>query len=86
MRLIPVPWIRWQRYRFDGVVRTREDRDLIVCALDEDVVKDDFLGEAATDAAGASASSSATPTSGTSSSRPRTSPCACSHRARASRW
>jgi carotenoid cleavage dioxygenase len=55
-RFLPVPWIRWQRYRVTGVVREegtqRPLEGLRVAAFDQDVVKDDFLGEAMTDAEG----------------------------------
>lgn len=53
---VPVPWIRWQRYRVAGVVRERESGDplagLMVLAFDKDIVSDDFLGECETDAEG----------------------------------
>jgi len=52
-RFLPVPWMRWQRFRIGGVLRERESArplaGLRVCAFDEDVVKHDFLGEALTD-------------------------------------
>ena len=56
-KFIPVPWIRWQRYRITGFVRElgseRPLPDLRIAAYDKDLVKDDFLGEATTDASGA---------------------------------
>ncbi len=55
-RFLPVPWIRWQRYRVAGVIHEegtgRPLEGLRVAAFDKDVVKDDFLGEAMTDAEG----------------------------------
>ena len=54
--LLPVPWIRWQRFRIDGVVREagsgRPLPGLLVRAFDKDLLKDDFLGECETDAEG----------------------------------
>ena len=54
---IPVPWIRWQRFRVSGVVREQGSQrplpDLCVQAFDKDVVSDDFLGDCVTDARGA---------------------------------
>jgi carotenoid cleavage dioxygenase len=56
-KFIPVPWIRWQRHRITGVVRELDSErplpDLRIAAYDKDLVKDDFLGEATTDANGA---------------------------------
>jgi carotenoid cleavage dioxygenase len=53
---LPVPWIRWQRFVVDGVVREQESgrplSGLVVCAFDKDLIKDDYLGECETDAAG----------------------------------
>lgn len=55
-KFLPVPWIRWQRFRIEGVVREAESgrplAGLVVCAFDKDVVKDDYLGETETDEAG----------------------------------
>jgi hypothetical protein len=55
-KFLPVPWIRWQRFRVAGVVRESESgrplRDLLVRAFDKDLVQDDFLGESETDAGG----------------------------------
>jgi carotenoid cleavage dioxygenase len=55
-RLLPVPWYRWKRFRVEGVVRERSSgRPLAgfqVRAFDQDVVRDDFLGDATTDADG----------------------------------
>jgi carotenoid cleavage dioxygenase len=55
-RFLPVPWLRWKRFRVEGVVRERESgRPLSgyqVRAYDKDVLRDDFLGDATTDAAG----------------------------------
>jgi len=56
-KFIPVPWIRWQRFRVAGVVKEQGSgaprEGLRVTAYDKDLVKDDFLGEAVTDADGA---------------------------------
>lgn len=56
-QFIPVPWIRWQRFRVAGVVKEQGSgaprEGLRVTAYDKDLVKDDFLGEAITDADGA---------------------------------
>lgn len=53
---VPVPWIRWQRFRITGLVVTEDSaraaEGLRVTAFDKDLVKDDFLGEAVTDAEG----------------------------------
>jgi carotenoid cleavage dioxygenase len=53
---LPVPWYRWQRFRIEGVVRERESgRPLpgfTVRAFDRDVLRDDHLGDAPTDADG----------------------------------
>ena len=53
---LPVPWIRWQRFQVDGVVREQESGrplpGLVVCAFDKDVLQDDYLGECETDASG----------------------------------
>lgn len=53
---LPVPWFRWKRFRIDGVVRDRNSaRPLAgfhVRAFDKDAVRDDFLGDATTDADG----------------------------------
>jgi carotenoid cleavage dioxygenase len=50
---IPVPWIQWQRFRVEGIVREHESGrplpGVMVCAFDKDVVKDDFLGQCQTD-------------------------------------
>jgi len=50
---LPVPWIQWKRFRVEGTVREQESGrpipGLVVCAFDEDLVKDDFLGECETD-------------------------------------
>lgn len=55
-RFLPVPWFRWKRFRIDGVVRERStSRPLAgfqVRAFDKDTVRDDFLGDATTDADG----------------------------------
>lgn len=55
-RLLPVPWIQWKRFHVSGVVRAQGSGEplagLVVCAFDEDLVKDDFLGECETDAEG----------------------------------
>ncbi len=55
-KFIPVPWIRWQRFRVGGVIREKESgrplEGLVVSAYDKDVVNDDYLGEAVTDASG----------------------------------
>jgi hypothetical protein len=55
-RFVPIPWIQWQRFRVTGVVRERESgrplAGLTVCALDQDVVLDDYLGSTETDASG----------------------------------
>lgn len=53
---LPVPWFRWKRYRIEGVVRELESgrplSGLYVRAFDKDVLRDDFLGDAVTDATG----------------------------------
>ena len=55
-RFLPVPWFRWQRFRIEGVVREQESgRPLpgfTVRAFDQDVLRDDHLGDALTDAEG----------------------------------
>lgn len=55
-RFLPVPWFRWQRFRVEGVVREKESgRPLpgfTVRAFDQDVLRDDHLGDALTDAEG----------------------------------
>jgi hypothetical protein len=55
-KFLPVPWIRWQRFRVEGVVREQETgrplTGLLVCAYDKDVIQDDYLGGAETDANG----------------------------------
>jgi hypothetical protein len=55
-KFLPVPWLRWQRFRVEGVIREKESgrplAGLLVRAFDKDVVHDDFLGEAETDASG----------------------------------
>jgi hypothetical protein len=55
-RFLPVPWYRWQRFRIEGVVREKESgRPLpgfTVRAFDQDVLRDDHLGDALTDADG----------------------------------
>lgn len=55
-RFVPVPWIRWQRFRISGVVQSEDSRRPLegfrVVAFDKDLVKDDFLGEDVTNAAG----------------------------------
>lgn len=55
-KFLPVPWIRWQRFRVEGVVREQESGSplpgLVVCAFDKDLIKDDYLGETETDAEG----------------------------------
>lgn len=55
-RLIPVPWLRWQRFRVWGVVceegSERPLPGLRVQAFDKDVVSDDFLGDCSTDEQG----------------------------------
>ncbi len=55
-KFLRVPWIRWQRFRVSGRVREQESgrpiTGLRVCAFDQDVVQDDFLGETTTDADG----------------------------------
>jgi hypothetical protein len=52
-RLIPVPWLRWQRFRVSGVVLEEGSRrplpGLRVQAFDKDVFSDDFLGDCSTD-------------------------------------
>jgi carotenoid cleavage dioxygenase len=53
---LPVPWVRWSRFRVSGVIREKESGEpipgLVVCAFDKDVVKDDYLGECETDEQG----------------------------------
>ena len=55
-KFLPVPWIRWQRFRVAGIVQESETGrplpGLVVCAFDKDVVTDDYLGESETDAVG----------------------------------
>ena len=55
-QFLPVPWIRWQKFRIEGVVRASGTGDpvagLRVTAFDKDLVKDDFLGESMTDTEG----------------------------------
>ena len=55
-RFLPVPWLRWRRFRVDGVIREQGSGKplpgLMVCAFDKDLVKDDYLGECETDASG----------------------------------
>ena len=56
-KFLPVPWMRWKRFRVSGVIREAGShapiQGLLVCAYDKDVVKDDYLGESETDADGA---------------------------------
>lgn len=55
-RFLPVPWFRWNRFRIVGVIRERGSRRPLpgyqVRAFDKDLVRDDFLGDATTDAEG----------------------------------
>ena len=55
-KFIPVPWVRWQRFRVGGTVREKETGrplgGLLVCAFDKDALRDDYLGEAETDESG----------------------------------
>ncbi len=55
-KFLPVPWIRWQRFRVGGVIREKESgrplQGLVVSAFDKDLVSDDYLGEAETDESG----------------------------------
>ena len=54
-RSIPVPWLRWQRFRITGVVKDPTGAPLAglrVQAFDKDVVSDDFLGDTDTNAEG----------------------------------
>ncbi len=55
-QFLPVPWIRWQRFRVEGVIREKESGrplpGLVVSAFDKDLVSDDYLGEAETDESG----------------------------------
>jgi hypothetical protein len=55
-RSIPVPWLRWQRFRVWGVVREegseRPLSGLRVQAFDKDAVSDDFLGDCSNDEQG----------------------------------
>ena len=55
-RLMRVPWVRWHRFKVEGLVRERGSRrplpGLTVRAFDEDVLADDHLGDAVTDDAG----------------------------------
>ena len=56
VKLIPVPWLRWQRFRVSGVICEEESgrplAGLHVQAFDKDVVSDDFLGDGSTNAEG----------------------------------
>ena len=53
---VRIPWLQWKRFRIEGVVVEKESRrplaDLTVRAFDKDVMKDDHLGDARTDAEG----------------------------------
>ena len=53
---LPVPWIRWERFQVEGVVREKESGrplpGLVVRAFDKDLFEDDYLGEDQTDEAG----------------------------------
>lgn len=55
-KFLPVPWFRWKRFRVEGVIREQESgrplAGLLVRAFDKDVIRDDYLGEAETDASG----------------------------------
>lgn len=55
-RFLPVPWFRWKRFRIEGVVREQESgrplSGFTVRAFDQDVLRDDHLGDALTDAEG----------------------------------
>lgn len=55
-KFLPVPWICWERFRVEGVVREqgsgRPLRGLLVCAFDKDLVSDDYLGDSETDEGG----------------------------------
>lgn len=55
-KFLRVPWLQWNRFRISGVVQTKESgralEGLRIAAFDQDLVKDDFLGEATTDADG----------------------------------
>jgi carotenoid cleavage dioxygenase len=55
-KFVPVPWFRWNRYVVEGVIREQESGrpipGLRVTAFDEDVIRDDHLGDAVTDAEG----------------------------------
>lgn len=55
-KFLRVPWIRWKRFRVGGVVRVEGSREplagLRVAAFDQDFLKDDYLGDAETDAEG----------------------------------
>lgn len=52
-KLIPVPWMRWKRFRVEGqIVEAGTERPLAglrVQAFDKDLLSDDFLGETVTD-------------------------------------
>jgi carotenoid cleavage dioxygenase len=53
---IPIPWVQWQRFRIQGVVREKGSLrplpGLIVRVFDRDLVLDDHLGDAITNADG----------------------------------
>ncbi len=53
---VPVPWFQWKKFRVHGIVREqasgRPIPELLVRAYDDDVVKDDHLGDDTTDAEG----------------------------------
>ena len=55
-KFLPVPWVQWRRFSVAGVIREegsgRPLPGLMVCAFDQDIVKDDYLGECETDAEG----------------------------------
>ena len=53
---LQVPWLQWKRFIVSGVVREAESGravpGLLVNAFDQDLVKDDYLGQCETDADG----------------------------------
>ena len=55
-QFLRIPWIQWNRFRVGGEIREKGSQrplaGLCVRAFDKDLVKDDFLGEAETDAQG----------------------------------